>query len=110
MAGDEYRVNDELRARFFDAQGQPRDEAFEQLKTDLSTLMLPSRERALALDKAYLAIVREPSFTAGRDAILRPARPVWDAVGPEGPPRYTHPLPAPRHQQTERIQVHTGHA
>src|SRR3546814_1233395 len=67
MAGDEYRTNDELRARFFDAQGQPRDEAFEQLKTDLSTLMLPSRERALALDKAYLAIVREQSFTAGRD-------------------------------------------
>src|SRR3546814_9243121 len=31
MAGDEYRANDELRARFFDAQGQPRDEAFEPL-------------------------------------------------------------------------------
>src|SRR3546814_17840896 len=60
--------SDLLRARFFDAQGQPRDEAFEQLKTDLSTLMLPSRERALALDQAYLAIVREQSFTAGRDA------------------------------------------
>src|SRR3546814_2684409 len=84
--------SDLLRARFFDAQGQPRDEAFEQLKTDLSTLMLPSRERALALDKAYLAIVREQSFTAGRDAILRPARHVWDAVEQDAPTGITTPL------------------
>ena len=40
---------------------------------DLAWLLTPSRARALALDKAYLAIVREQSFTRGRDAVLRPA-------------------------------------
>lgn len=95
-AGDEYRANDELHARFFDAEGKPRAAAFEQLKTDLSILMLPSRERALALDKAYLAIVREQSFVHGRDPILRPAQNVWTEVEQDAPTGVTEALPAPR--------------
>jgi hypothetical protein len=35
---------------------------------------MPSPERALALDGAYLAIVEEQSFTAGRDPLLAPTR------------------------------------
>mgnify|MGYP000199158599 CR=1 FL=1 len=35
---------------------------------------------ALALDKAYLAVVREQSFTRGRDAMLRPATRVHRAI------------------------------
>lgn len=96
MAGDEYRANDELRARFFDDHGQPRQTAFEALKTDLSGLMLPSRERALALDKAYLAVVREQSFTAGRDAILKPAENVWRDVEQNAATGIDAPSPAPR--------------
>ena len=96
MAGDEYRANDELRARFFDAQNRPRPEAFTALATDLSILMLPSRERALALDKAYLAIVREQSFVLGRDPMLKPARNVWRTVEQDAPTGIETPLPAPR--------------
>ena len=95
-AGDEYRANDEVRARFFDSNGAPRADAFEKLKTDLSTLMLPSRERALALNKAYWLIVREQSYTHGRDAVLRPAQNVWKEVAQDAPTGITEPLPAPR--------------
>lgn len=35
---------------------------------------IPDRARALALDKAYLAIVREQSFVRGRDATVSPPR------------------------------------
>ncbi|WP_051361790.1 hypothetical protein [Solimonas soli] len=95
-AGDEYRANDEVRTRFFAADGTPRADAFEKLKTDLSTLMLPSRERALALDKAYWLIVREQSFAHGRDAILRPAHNMWQEVEQNAPTGIETPLPAPR--------------
>lgn len=40
---------------------------------DLAWLLTPSRARALALAKAYLAVVREQSFVLGRDAVLAPA-------------------------------------
>jgi hypothetical protein len=96
MAGDEYRANDELRARFFDAQDRPRPAAFATLGSDLSILMLPSRERALALDKAYLAIVREQSFVQGRDAVLHPTENVWREIGQDAPTGIATPLPAPR--------------
>ncbi|MBA3820626.1 MAG: hypothetical protein H0X17_17170 [Deltaproteobacteria bacterium] len=76
QGGDETRSNEELLARFF-----PRgviDVA--QLRRaaaggdrDLAWVLVPTRARALALDKAYLAIVREQSFTRGRDAMLAPA-------------------------------------
>ena len=45
--------------------------------------MASSRARALALDKAYLAVVREQSFTRGRDAVLRPATRVHVRVDDE---------------------------
>ena len=50
---------------------------------DLAWLLAPSRARALALDKAYLAVVREQSFTRGRDAVLRPATRVHVRVDDE---------------------------
>jgi len=70
--GDGYRSNDEVRARFFDAAGQPLRAAFEKLAGDATELLLPSPERALLLNKAYWVIVREQSFTDGRDAVLAP--------------------------------------
>jgi hypothetical protein len=72
-AGDELRANTEVLARFFGPDGQLRPEAVEALHTDISTLLLPSAERALQLDKAYRVIVREQSFLRGRDATLAPA-------------------------------------
>jgi hypothetical protein len=67
--GDELRANGEMLQRFF-VDGEVRDDA---VQGDLAGLLSPSPERALALDKAYLAIVREQSFTSGRDAVLAPA-------------------------------------
>jgi len=40
---------------------------------DLATILLPPRATALALDKAYLTIVREQSFARGREARVTPS-------------------------------------
>jgi len=72
-AGDELRANEELSSHFFDAKGDLRPEMTARLRTDVSALLLPSPARALVLDKAYRTIVREQSFTRGRDATVTPA-------------------------------------
>jgi len=95
-AGDEYCENTEVYERFFDDKGRPRTKAFDMLRTDLSDLMLPSRERALSLDKAYWSIVREQSFTRGRDPLLRPARNVWQEIMQDESTGIKQPVPAPR--------------
>ncbi len=74
--GDEFRANTEMIERWFDADGRLRTE--EVLRAapggdrDLLWLVGPSRERALALNKAYLALVREQRFELGRDTLLGP--------------------------------------
>ena len=74
--GDELRANDEMLARFFPGgvldEGSVRRAAAGGDR-DLAWLLTPSRARALALGKAYLAVVREQSFVLGRDAMLAPA-------------------------------------
>ncbi|AXQ27449.1 hypothetical protein D0B54_01565 [Solimonas sp. K1W22B-7] len=70
--GDEFRANDEILRRYF--PGGTLDEATVRRDgADLGVLLRPSRERALALNKAYLLTVREQSFAQGRDAVLVPA-------------------------------------
>ena len=39
---------------------------------DLVSLVTPSRERALQLNKAYMTLVREQVFTKGRDTMIAP--------------------------------------
>jgi hypothetical protein len=87
--GDEFRSNEEMLARFF--PGGRLDEAAVRRAApggdrDLAYLVAPSRERALRLDKAYLALVRAQRFDLGRDAPLAPAANVHAAVdgGPTG--------------------------
>lgn len=85
--GDETRTNDELLERFF--HGDELDErALRRAAVggdrDLFWALAPSRGRALALDKAYLAVVREQSFVRGRDAVLRPATRVHARITDEG--------------------------
>lgn len=81
--GDEYRANAEMLARFFP------DGAFDASAAraaapggggDLRDIILPSRERALLLDKAYRALVREQAFASGRDAMIAPAQHVHRKV------------------------------
>ena len=71
-AGDEFRANTEILERFF--PGGKLDAAKVRRARDLRDLILPSRARALALDKAYMLIVREQSYVHGRDAVLAPAQ------------------------------------
>jgi len=85
--GDELRGNDELIARFF-KQGEVNDA--EVLRAapggdrDLAWLLAPSRDRAIALDKAYLVTVRDQSFAKGRDAAVAPAKNVWPTITEKG--------------------------
>lgn len=68
--GDEFRSNDELLRRWF-RDGEP-DAVRVLAAKDLAELLMPSRERALGLNKAYRRIVAEQSFHLGRDAFLSP--------------------------------------
>ena len=70
--GDEFRANDEVKQRFFEHNGQPKTAMFERLHQDISVLMLPSKERAMALNKAYKVLVEEQSYTQGKVPLLGP--------------------------------------
>ncbi|WP_426750756.1 hypothetical protein [Myxococcus sp. Y35] len=73
--GDEFRANDELLGRFF-VGGRVDEQAVRRAAKggdqDLAWLLTPSRQRALDLDRAYMLLVREQSFTKGRDTLLSP--------------------------------------
>jgi hypothetical protein len=84
-AGDEFRGNDEIKAKFFAADGSLKPDMIEKLHADVTVLLTPSRSRALALDKAYRAIVQEQSFVLGRDATTTPVTTVHQSVA-EGTP------------------------
>lgn len=83
QGGDEFRANDELLERFF--PGGKLNEAEVRRAApggdkDLAYLIAPSRKRALELNKAYLALVREQAFTRGRDTLLAPPKNVHTAI------------------------------
>ena len=94
--GDEFRSNDEMRARWFDEGGALRADAVAG-KT-VYELIAPSRERALRLNKAYRVLVEEQSFVFGRDATVTPPVNVHaeidEATAPTLPPefRYAHDI------------------
>lgn len=71
-AGDEFRGNEEVMQKFFDKDGELIQSEINKIHNDISYLLLPSKERALTLNKAYRAIVMEQSFIYGRDATFKP--------------------------------------
>ena len=76
--GSEFRSNDEMLQRWYNADGSLKET---QIKAaDVYTLITPSRDRALTLNKAYKVIVDEQSFIYGRDAIVIPPENVYDNV------------------------------
>ena len=79
-AGDEFRGNEEVKARFFNADGSLKEEMRQRLRQDMTVLLNPSRDRALALNKAYRVIVQEQSFVQGRDATVTPVETVHRSV------------------------------
>jgi hypothetical protein len=97
-AGDELRANTEVLEHFFTPEGALRPEATQALRTNIASLLLPSPARALQLDKAYQLIVREQSFTRGRDATVEPASNVHRELPAEDKALETgveDPLPGP---------------
>lgn len=76
--GDEFRANQEVLQRYFPA-GKLDEEKVRAAK-DMRELVTPSRERALALNKAYMALVREQDFAHGRDAVAQPATNVHQEI------------------------------
>jgi len=77
-AGDPFRTNAEMLDRWFE-QGKPNAEAI-AAADDIVALLAPSPARALALDKAYLAIVRAQSFTRGREPTTTPLTTVHQTI------------------------------
>ena len=83
--GDEFRSNTELRERWFKQGVNAVDVAKVRAAPDVHTLVTPSRDRALQLNKAYRTIVAEQDFIYGRDATVTPPVNVYVEVGDDAP-------------------------
>lgn len=84
-AGDEFRENTEVHDKFFDAHGTLKADALAKLSGDITYLLMPSRARAIALNKGYRVIVQEQSYIHGRDAAVRAAVNVHQSVTADQP-------------------------
>lgn len=83
--GDEFRQNGEMLAKWFDEKGMVKVEELQRAKS-VYDIITPSPERAYALNKAYLTIVKEQSYLFGRDATLTEATNVLSTIDAEQPP------------------------
>jgi hypothetical protein len=91
-AGDEFRANREVIDAFFDADGAVKPDALARLRTNVASLLYPSRRRALDLDKAHRTIVIDQDFVRGRDALPTPAENVYREVEGDQPTGIEDPL------------------
>jgi hypothetical protein len=82
--GNEFRENDEMLERWFLENGSVDEAKVKQ--ADVYTLITPSVERALELNKAYMTIVEDQDFIYGRDANLKPAVNVYQQIDPDTTP------------------------
>lgn len=82
--GDEFRANREVLDRFFDPDGDVREDLVLRAAPggdlDLRHLVMPSERRALDLAKAYRVLVARGRWDLGRDAILGGPAPVFDVI------------------------------
>ena len=76
--GSEFRNNDEMLRRWFTNGRLDRVRLSEA--RDVYDLITPSRERALALNKAYRCIVEDQDFLYGKDVVITPPENVYDKV------------------------------
>ena len=76
--GSEFRNNDEMEQRWF-TDGRLDREKLAKAR-DVYDLITPSRERALALNKAYRCIVEDQDFIHGKDSTISPPRNVYDKI------------------------------
>ncbi len=81
--GDELRANVEVLQRFFPGGILEEKEVRRAAPggdRDITHLIAPSRSRALALAKSYMALVREQTFAHGRDTLLAPPANVFARI------------------------------
>lgn len=83
--GSEFRNNEEMSARWLKDDGTPDPDKLAKAK-DVYDLITPSRERALALNKAYRTIVEDQDFIYGKDPVLTPPENVYDKIDNENSP------------------------
>ena len=55
-------------------------------QADVYSLITPSTERALALNKAYMTIVKDQDYIHGRDANIAPLTNVYQKIDPDTAP------------------------
>jgi hypothetical protein len=79
-SANEFRNNDEVQKKFFDENGTVKQDMIRSLHDDISILLYPSKERALALNKGYKAIVEEQSYIFGRDTHILPMNHVHEEI------------------------------
>lgn len=77
--GDELRENQEILSRFFPDGRLDRAKVLQA--RDITDLVVPSRQRAFELNRAYMALVRTGDFALGRDTHLEPAQNVHRRIG-----------------------------
>jgi len=77
--GSEFRNNDEMNAKWFKPDGTVDHGKLAGAK-DVYDLITPSKERALALNKAYRTIVEDQDFIFGKDPMLTPPKNVYDRI------------------------------
>jgi hypothetical protein len=83
--GSEFRNNEEMAARWFKPDGTPDREKIATAK-DVYDLITPSKERALALNKAYRTIVEDQDYIFGKDPVLSPPVNVYEKIDNENTP------------------------
>lgn len=85
---DEFRANDEAIARFFNDDGSVKEALVRQAAPggdeDIGFLIAPSRERAIELTKAYMALVADQDFELGRDPVPEPTTRVFEFIEGNG--------------------------
>lgn len=79
-SANEFRNNDEVKNKFFNASGRVNSKMIESLHDDISLLLFPSKKRALNLNKGYKVMVEEQSYIDGRDANIKPMKNIFKKV------------------------------
>lgn len=77
--GGEFRSNAEMAERWFKDDGSVDQEAVARAR-DVYDLVMPSRRRALDLNKAYRTIVTDQNYLHGRDAFVAPPANVYEFI------------------------------
>ncbi len=76
---DDLRANTEAGPRFV-RDGQLDEAQLAAMRGDIGYLVMPSKSRAIALDRAYIANVIEQSYVWGREASTSPAKNVHATI------------------------------